>query len=93
MTNFFTLNENIDSLEKALKAYANTEKFLNEPNPDLFHNRAAILEYLERYAEAISNYNSAHVIDPNLQCDKKAGMIIDFVVKTANIVQSRTGST
>jgi len=93
MTNYFINNENIDQLEKALKAYAQTEKNLKEPNPDLFFNRATILEYLERYAEAVQNYNAAYVIDPSLQSDKLAGRIIDFVLKTSNVVSSRSGST
>lgn len=66
---------------------------MKEPNPDLFYNRATILEYLERYAEAIQNFNSAHNIDPSLKADRLAGRIIDFVVKTAQIVSSRSGST
>lgn len=47
---------------------------------------------MERYAEAIQNYNGAFVIDPSLQSDKNAGRIIDFVVKTSNVVSSRSGS-
>lgn len=92
MTNYFTNSENVDQLEKALKAYAQTEKNLKEPNPDLFFNRATILEYLERYGEAIQNYNAAFVIDPSLQSDKLAGRIIDFVLKTSAVVTSRSGS-
>jgi len=46
-----------------LKAYSQTEKNLKEPNPDLFFNRATIYEYLERYNEAIADYNTAHTID------------------------------
>ena len=66
LTNFFTNHESIDELTKALKAYAQTEKNMAEPNPDMFFNRATILEYLERYNEAIRDYNAAHQIDPNL---------------------------
>jgi len=29
---------------------------MKEPNPDLFFNRATILEYLERYNEAVQDY-------------------------------------
>ena len=59
---------------------------MTEPNPDLFFNRATILEYLERYAEAIRDYNVAHTIDPNLKADNKAGQIINYVVQTCNLV-------
>ena len=82
----------IDELEKALKAYAQTEKHMTEPNPDLFFNRATIFEYLERYNEAIRDYNVAHAIDPNLKADVKAGKLVDFCVKTATLIQSRSGS-
>lgn len=53
MTNYFTNNEDIEQLQLAIKAYAQTERNLIEPNPDLFFNRATIFEYLERYGEAI----------------------------------------
>ena len=63
LTNFFTNGENMEELTQALKAYSQTEKNLKEPNPDLFFNRATIYEYLERYNEAIADYNTAHTID------------------------------
>jgi len=53
----------MEQLTLALKAYAQTERHLKEPNPDLFFNRATIYEYLERYGEAIADYNTAHTID------------------------------
>lgn len=93
MTNYFTNQADIGELEKALKAYKQCEANLKEPNPDLFWNRATILEYLERYAEAIQDFNTANHIDSSLQSDKNAGKIIDFVVKTANLVQSRSNSS
>lgn len=65
---------------------------MTEPNPDMFFNRASILEYLERYGEAVRDYNSAHLIDPSLNGNMKAGAIIDFVVQTTNLVQSRSAS-
>jgi hypothetical protein len=92
MTNYFSNGEDIEQLHLALKAYAQTERNLKEPNPDLFFNRATIFEYLERYGEAVQDYNTAFVIDPSLHSDKLAGRIIDFVVKTSNVVSSRSGS-
>lgn len=62
---------------------------MTEPNPDLFFNRATIFEYLERYSEAVRDYNTAYSIDPNLNSLPKATAIIDFVVQTSNLVQSR----
>lgn len=92
MTNFFTNGQDMEQLTLALKAYAQTEKNLKDPNPDLFFNRATIYEYLERYSEAVRDYNLANAIDPNLHGDQKAGRIIDFVVKTATLVLSRGSS-
>jgi len=63
LTNFFNNGENVEQLTLALKAYAQTERNLKEPNPDLYFNRASIYEYLERYSEAIADYNTAHTID------------------------------
>jgi len=93
MTNYFTNNEHIEQLQSALKAYAQTERNLKEPNPDLFFNRATIFEYLERYGEAVQDYNTAFVIDPSLKSDKLAGRIIDFVVNTSKLESSRSSST
>jgi len=42
---------------------------MKEPNPDLYYNRATILEYLERYNEAVIDYTKAHAIDPTLQAE------------------------
>lgn len=63
---------------------------MTEANPDLFFNRAVIYEYLERYSEAVRDYNTAHSIDPALQANGKAGAIIDFVTQTTNMIQNRT---
>jgi len=37
-----------------------SEKYMKEPNPDMFFNRATVLEYLERYSEATQNFQAAH---------------------------------
>lgn len=92
LTNFFTNGQGLGQLTSALKAYVQTQKTMTEPNPDLFYNRATIYEYLERYAEAIQDYNDAHAIDPSLHADQKAGKIINYVVKTATLVLSRQES-
>lgn len=91
LTNFFVNNENMSELTVALKAYTQTERLQQEPNPDLFYNRATILEYLERYNEAVRDYSKAHQIDPNLQADKKAEKIVEFVVHTSNLVANNKG--
>lgn len=92
LTNFFQNGQELGQLTSALKAYAQTERTMKEPNPDLFFNRATIYEYLERYSEAIVDYNAAHAIDQSLHADQKAGKIINYVVKTANLVLSRQDS-
>jgi tetratricopeptide (TPR) repeat protein len=89
LTNFFVNNENVSELELALKAYSQSERNLKEPNPDMYYNRATIYEYLERYSEAVKDYNLAHSIDPNLKGDYKSGHLIHFVIQAANFIQSR----
>ena len=66
LTNFFTNNESTNQLESALRAYSLTEKHMKEPNPDMYYNRASVLEYLERYTDAAINFQTAHKIDPTL---------------------------
>ena len=83
---YLNLNEDVEQLNLALRAYTQTEKQMTEPNPDLFFNRATIFEYLERYGEAVRDYNNAHSIDPNLNAQGKAGAIVNFVVQTCNLV-------
>jgi len=60
LTNFFTNNESTKELESALKAYSLSEKYSKDPNPDLFFNRGQVLEYLERYQEAASDFTKAN---------------------------------
>lgn len=86
LTHFFTTQGDVEEVSKALKAFAQSEKHMKEPNPDLFFNRATIFEYLERYGEAIVDYNLAHTIDPSLQANIKAGKLVDFCVQTATLV-------
>ena len=76
-------------LTLALKAYSQTERLQKDANPDLYYNRATIFEYLERYNEAVRDYRKAHQIDPNLQADKKAEKIIDFVINATTLIQSK----
>ncbi len=89
LTNFFVNNESTDQLTLALKAYTQTERLLKEPNPDLFYNRATIFEYLERYNEAVRDYQKAHVIDPNLQADSRAEKIVNFVINAFNLIHTK----
>lgn len=72
-----------------MKAYAQTEKTMKEPNPDLFFNRGTILEYLERYNEAVGDFQKAHVIDPNLQADQRSNNIIGFVSRAYNSISNK----
>ena len=82
-------NESTKELESALRAYALTEKHMTEPNPDLFYNRATVLEYLERYSEAAHNFQAAHQIDPNLGGDKRADAIVGFVSRAYNSIANK----
>jgi len=89
LTNFFQNGTSADQLNLALKAYTQAERGMKTPNPDLFANRATILEYLERYQEAVRDYTHAHSIDPNLGTEAKATRIVDFVVGTARMIANK----
>jgi len=59
------------------------------PNPDLYYNRATVLEYLERYTDAAFNFQKAHQIDPTLQGDDRANSILNFVSKACNCIKTK----
>ena len=92
LTNFFVNEDiNVGELQSALKAYAQSEKNMSElsVNPDVYYNRATIYEYLERYNEAVADYNTAYKIDPNLDADKKASNVIGFVHRSYNAIVNK----
>ena len=89
LTNFFVNNADIEQLNQALKAYTQTERLQKEPNPDLYYNRATIFEYLERYNEAVRDYQRAHSIDANLQADQRAEKIVSFVVQASTLIHNK----
>jgi tetratricopeptide (TPR) repeat protein len=89
LTNFFVNNESTRELEHALKAYAQCEKTMKEPNPDLFFNRGTIYEYLERYNEAVNDFQLAQKVDPNLGAEKKCDSIIGFVSRCYNSINNK----
>lgn len=76
-------------MESALLAYAQSEKHMTEANPDLFYNRGTILQYLERYNEAVKDFAKASQIDPNLDGDKKCENIIGFVSRAYNAITNK----
>lgn len=70
-------------------AYTQSEKHMKDANPDLFYNRATILEYLERYQEAVADYATASQIDPQLNGDAKCNAIIGFVSRAYNSISNK----
>lgn len=62
---------------------------MKEVNPDLFFNRATVFEYLERYNEATSDFQKAHVIDPNLGGESRSDQIIKFVSMAYNAIANK----
>ena len=77
-------------LESALKAYSFAEKYAKSANnPDLYFNRATVLEYLERYTEAILNFEQAHQIDPNLKGNLRAQAILGHVQRTSEKINTK----
>ena len=89
LTNFFQNNESTKELENAMLAYSQSEKNMKDPNPDLYFNRGTILEYLERYNEAVNDFHKASQIDPMLGCDKKCDSIIGFVSRAYNSINNK----
>jgi len=59
------------------------------PNPDMYYNRASVLEYLERYTDAALNFQTAHKIDPTLHGEGRADQILNFVSKTCNLIKTK----
>lgn len=86
LTCFFMGGQRYENLDFALKAYTQSEKRQVYQNPDLYFNRGTICEYLENYREAISDYDTAHNIDPNLGARTKARGIQEFVVNICSLI-------
>lgn len=47
--------------------------------------------YLEKYKEAVSDYTTAHQIDPTLGAKLAADNIKQFVIKTASLINKKGG--
>lgn len=91
MTSFFH-SEKYDFLDRALKAYTQSEKSEKYMNPDLYFNRATIFTYFERYSEAIRDYMKANTIDPGLNAAEKATKICEFVIGTTRMIEQKKKS-
>mmetsp|Transcript_10101 Transcript_10101/g.10048 ORF Transcript_10101/g.10048 Transcript_10101/m.10048 type:complete len:287 (+) Transcript_10101:290-1150(+) len=79
LTNFFINRPSSEELNRALKAYGQAENFMETPNPDLYYNRGEAYRYLERYQEAITDFQKAHELDPNLNSQAQISQIIERV--------------
>jgi len=105
---FFTISHNKKDLEAALKAYGKSEVFQNEKvqagikivkNSDLYFNRAEVLAYLQRYEQAVEDYETAKVLDPGLKVDeaiyslvRKVQVSFEFVQKKGNLKPKQIAS-
>lgn len=89
LTNFFMGGQQYDHLDYALKAYTQAEKSQVYQNPDLYYNRGTIYNYLERYSDAINDYEMAHSIDPNLGALDKAKAIKEYVLNVCNLIKKK----
>ena len=84
-------------MDNALKAYQQAvslkikvkEKTQKFKSPDLYYSRGEVYTYLEKYKEAITDYTTAHQIDPTLNGKLAAENIKSFVVKTANLINKK----
>ncbi|CAG9330988.1 TTC5_1 [Blepharisma stoltei] len=79
LTNFFINRPSSEELNRALKAYGQAENFLDAPNPDLCYNRGEAYKYLERYQEAIIEFQKAHELDPALNAQGQISQIMELV--------------
>ncbi len=58
-------------------------------NPDLYFSRGEVHSYLEKYKEAVSDYLTAHQIDPTLGGKAMSDNIKTFVIKTASLINKK----
>jgi tetratricopeptide (TPR) repeat protein len=89
LNSFFEGGQEYQHLDLALKAYTQSEKNQTHENPDLYHNRGTIFRYLEQYSNAISDFDKAHTIDPNLNARHKSHSIQDFVLNVCKIIKKK----
>ena len=89
LNTFFQGGQQYEQLDMAMKAYTQSEKYQQNENPDLYHNRATIYSYLEQYSHAISDFEKAHEIDPNLNARHKAHCIQEFVLNVCKIIKKK----
>lgn len=89
LTNFFMGGQKYENLDFALKAYTQAEKHQIYQNPDLYYNRATIYNYLERYSDAIADYETAHSIDSNLGARDKARGIQEFILNVCKLISKK----
>lgn len=89
LTNFFMGGQQYEHLDFALKAYTQAQKLQVYQNPDLYYNRATIYNYLERYSDAIDDYEMAHSIDPNLGARGKARAIHEFILHVCDLIKKK----
>lgn len=89
LTNFFMGGQKYENLDFALKAYTQAEKLQVYKNPDLYFNRATIFNYLERYSDAITDYEVSHSIDPNLGAKDKAASIYGYVLNVCGLIKKK----
>jgi tetratricopeptide (TPR) repeat protein len=89
LTNFFMNGQKYEHLDYALKAYTQSEKLQIYRNPDLYYNRATIYNYLERYSDAINDYETAHSIDQNLGAMEKARSIQSYVINVCSLIKKK----
>jgi len=79
LTNYFVAVQKLDELQNALKAYNQAEARLEIQNPDLYYNRATVLNYLEQFDLAVENYKRADQADPTLNSQAAIQNIVERI--------------
>lgn len=89
LTNFFTNNPTAEELNTALKAYAQAERNLAKPIPDLFYNRGTAYKFLESYQSAFNEFQRAHSLDSTLNADSACASIYSQISQIMNCINTK----
>lgn len=89
LTNFFSGFSDYEELNNALKAYHQSENTQKFKNPDLYFSRGEVHSFLEKYTEAVNDYNIAYTIDPTLNSKENSENIRNFIIKTATQITKK----
>ncbi|XP_069735251.1 tetratricopeptide repeat protein 5 isoform X5 [Phaenicophaeus curvirostris] len=92
---FFSTGQSPDLARRALAAYAQAERVDPEAakNPDLHLNRATLLQYEERWAQALEGFAAAAALAPHWpEPQKRRQELLDFLGRLCQGLQAGPGA-